>query len=88
MITPKTALIIQVVDDSENPIMGKEVARIASKFIPTTVGDMRYIVRNGYVDRKPSTKDRIGGYAVTEKGAQALLDFERTVKSFLDNPTH
>lgn len=88
MITAKTALIIQVVDDAESPIIGKEVARIASKFIPTTVGDMRYIVSNGYIDRKPGNSERTGGYAVTEKGAKALLEFERTVKSFLDNPTH
>ena len=84
MINTRQALIIQVVDDAGKPISGKEVSRIASKFIPVSVEYMRYAQALGYVARIEGSK----GYLVTEKGAQALLDFERTVKSFLDNPTH
>ena len=84
MINARQALIIQVVDDAAKPISSKEIARIASKFIPTTEEYMRYSSAKGYIKRAKGSR----GYSVTEKGVQALLEFERTVKGFLDNPTH
>jgi hypothetical protein len=82
MLNIRHALIIQVVDDG-GQLHAKEIGNRARKYIADVgLGSIRRCCDLNYIQWKP------GGYYVTEDGALALLNFERTVKRFLDEGTN
>lgn len=77
MLTTNQALLIKVLDDA-GPMRAKEAHQLCRKYVKSAGRCERYLAEQGLIAWKP------GGYYMTDAGAQALLDYERTVKRFLD----